>query len=100
MPQVDGARGKLDDQVTTGADGRAEIEVPPGIATTLYVNPVQRGANASAHRDLEAFTAGEQRELVIELGTQEDAHFFARVTSHETHAPIAGADIGAVRPRS
>jgi len=93
VPQLEGARGKLGDRVTTGADGRAEIELPPGIATMLQVNPAAHFANASERRDLEAFSAGEQRELVIELATREDAHFYARVTSRETHAPIAGAEI-------
>ncbi len=91
IPQASGAQGKLNEIVTTGADGRAEFVLGPGIATDLSVYPKRPGANASATRTLAPLAPGERREVVLELATQEDARFFGRVIARETRKPVPGA---------
>jgi hypothetical protein len=99
VPVGTGTHGRLNEKLTTGSDGRVEYELPAGVPTRLSSYPEKRGANATARREIEPLAAGEQREIVVELATQEDAHFFARVLSRETHTPIAGAEIqGGPRP--
>ncbi len=93
VPVGTGTHGQLNELLTTGGDGRVEYELPAGVPTRLSSYPEKHGANASAQREIEPLSAGERREIVVELATREDAHFFARVLSRETHAPIAAAEI-------
>ncbi len=93
IPQASGAQGKLNEIVTTGADGRAEFVLAAGIATQLSAYPKQRGGNAAARRELAALAPGETREIVLELLTTNDARFCLRVLSRETRQPIAAAEV-------
>ena len=81
--------------VDSGADGRVEHEVPPGKPLHVDVHPKVFGANASASREVEALAAGESREIAIELATQTDSRFCARVLARETKLPVAAADVRA-----
>ena len=93
IPQASGAQGKLNEIVSTGADGRAEFVLAAGIATQLSVYPKQRGGNAAGRRELAAFAPGETREIVLELLTTNDAHLCLRVLAHESKQPIAAAEV-------
>jgi len=93
IPVGTGTHGRLNEMLTTGGDGRVEYELPPGVPTRLSSFPEERGANAPSRREIEPLAAGERRELVIQLATLEDAHFYARVIARETKQPIAAADV-------
>ena len=93
IPEGTGVHGKLGEILMTGADGRVEFEVPPATALHLTANSRKFGANAYGTREIEPLKAGEQREVVLELATQDDARFCGRVISRETKQPIAAAEV-------
>jgi hypothetical protein len=89
VPVGKGLHGRLGELLTTDAAGRVEYELAAGVPATLSVHPEKHGANAFARQDIPALAAGERREVVLELGTSEDAHCFLRVLAHESHLPAA-----------
>jgi len=93
IPNGTGSHGTLGEMLATGADGRVEYEVPAATALHLSSNPRKFGANAHGSREIEALAVGEQREVVIEIPTQDDARFCGRVISRETKQPIAAAEV-------
>ncbi|HEX6883466.1 MAG TPA: carboxypeptidase-like regulatory domain-containing protein [Planctomycetota bacterium] len=93
---VQGSRGSLDASPLTDAAGRAELEVPAGVELRLTA----RGADENVGRvevEVEPLARGERRELVLEVPTGNDLHFFVRVLAHEDRAPIAGAQVELLR---
>lgn len=91
------ARDEL--RATTDWRGRAEIELPSGVASTVRVDgPTQavwdpEQAFGSAESELGALARGERREVVLSIPHGFDQVFWLRVVD-ETSAPIAGARIG------
>ena len=93
IPEGNGAHGKLGELLVTGADGRVEYEVVPALALHLTTNSQAFGASAYGQREIEPLAPGETREVVLELATQDDAHFHARVIARETKQPIGVAEV-------
>jgi hypothetical protein len=92
IPEGTGPHGRLGELLVTGSDGRVEYEIQSGTAAKLAsYSPI--GANANGSRDIAALAPGERREVVLELATQDDAHFFGRVTAHDSKQPIAAAEV-------
>lgn len=83
-----GARGVLGNSLATDSSGRVEFEVQPGIATELNVGSLGAGTSME-RRKLDAFAAGEKRELDVLLATRDDARVCVRVLERESRTPLA-----------
>jgi protocatechuate 3,4-dioxygenase beta subunit len=93
---IEGSTGTLDESPITGADGRAEFELPTGIELSLNA----RGEDDTVGSNGESIApllAGEQRELTIELPSGNDLRYFGRVLSREDKRPVVGAKVTLVR---
>ncbi len=97
--EVDRTTGTLGEIVWTDADGRAAFDVEPGTDFRLAV----RGGDTVARNAtsiVPALTAGETRDVVVELEFDPDLVFFGRVLDGASRAPIAGASISGEEGRA
>jgi hypothetical protein len=89
---VDGSKGTLRTAPITAADGRAEFELPVGVALSLSAHGEDEDVG-NASREIPPLKPGEHRELTLELPTGDDLHYFGRVLAREDKRPIAGASV-------
>ena len=87
---VAGSHAARDEVPLTDADGRAEFELEPGVA---YRVGALRQVTQDVGTDVAALTAGEVREIVLELATEPDLVLFARVLDGESGAPLSDAAV-------
>jgi hypothetical protein len=85
-----GTRGKFGDALATGAEGRVEFELNAGVASHLWVSDWRTVDRPNQDGSIAALSAGERRELVVELDVL-PGRFYGRVVARETQRPIAGA---------
>lgn len=88
---AEGERGRLNELVTTSAEGVAEFDLQPEQALRvrlegedLYVGTIEV--------TIEPLTAGEQRELSVEVPTGPDLHFVGRLVD-EADEPVRDARV-------
>lgn len=92
IPDAQGTRGKAFESIKSGADGRVEIEVPPGVE--VRVNASGRDIEAgSADTIVPALVPAEVREIVLGLPTEDDLPFWMKLVEERTLAPIPWASI-------
>ena len=82
-----GTRGKPFESIRTGADGRVEIETPPGVEVRLNASGREIEAGF-AEAIVPALAAGEQREIALELPTADDLPFWMKLVEEKTLVPI------------
>lgn len=92
MPKGTGTQGQLGDSLATGPDGRVEFELPANTTSHLWVWDWMNGARPAQDGSISAMSAGERRELVIELNAPPE-NFCGRVIAREERTPIAGASV-------
>jgi carboxypeptidase family protein len=93
---VDGTTGTLDSSPLSGADGRAEFELPSGVELRLMASGEEENVGR-ATLEIPALTPGERREITVELPTRDDVLYFGRVLAREDRSPVSGAGIRLVR---
>jgi hypothetical protein len=82
-----GSRAANNRSKVTDEEGRAELEVAPGVALKVQVI----GSRMQfLERELDAPAAGESVELVFELRTREDIRLFGQLVDDESGAPLVG----------
>src|SRR5262245_25350549 len=89
---VEGAKGTLQTSPLTDADGRAEFELPSGIALRISAQGEDEDVGR-ARTEIQALEPGERRELTLEVPTGNDRHFFLEVLAREDKVPITGASV-------
>ena len=80
----------------TGADGIADLEVPPGVELRVWVS-CESESSSETCLDIAPLAEGEAREMDVELLPPNDARVVGRVVDYLTKAPIAGASVRLVR---
>ncbi len=86
------ARGKPFESITSRADGRVEIEMPPGVESR--VNASGREIDAGfADTVVPALAVGEVREIVLRLPTENDLPFWMKLVEEGTLVPIPWASV-------
>lgn len=83
--------GKPGEALTTGADGRVEVEASPGTALRLLV--YGDGEHGQASSRLESLEAGHTYEVELALPSGLDLPFWLKVVDIDTGSAIAGATI-------
>ncbi len=92
LQDVPGTSGKLQQVLTTEEQGRVEFEAP--CETGLVLSAYGRDGSAGWTRsEVLPLSAGEVREISLELPTGNDLPFFGRVIDLQTRAPIPGARV-------
>lgn len=87
---VGAARGSVDDWPVTDEHGLAELDVPA--ETLLIVDGLSEAGRAGTlSTQVAGLASGERRELVLELPTGDDMHFFGRLLAREGRAPVVAA---------
>ena len=94
---VEGVRTRSGKREETSGEGVAELIAPASQGYTLRVDG--RREAESLTLDIPELVAGEQRELDVELRTEDDLHFFGAVVADSDGLPIAGAEVLALLPR-
>ncbi len=90
--ELDAAQGGLvSSQVKTDPEGFASLSIPAGESRTVRVGGF--GPQRVELLEIEPLEAGEERELRVELQTQEDLELTRRVVLAETGEPVVGAAI-------
>jgi hypothetical protein len=74
----------------TDENGRAELEVPPGIDLTVGAHGREMECEAR-FMEVPSLRRGERRELLVELGRGDDLQLFGRVIDAVESKPIRGA---------
>jgi len=89
---VSESRGSLGTSPLTDAEGRAEFDVPAGVELRLTAQGADEHVGR-AEAEVEPLARGERRELVLEIPSGNDLHFFVQVLAREDRTPIAGAHV-------
>ena len=90
---VDGTKGSARTSPITEREGRVEFELPPGTAYQIWARGEDGQSGDAGEVEVQALRPGEKREVVIELKTGDDLHYFGRLLAREGRAPSAGARI-------
>ena len=77
---------------TTRANGQANFSLPPGRPLRLSVRGESVGMENSSV-ELPAFSAGEQRNLTVQLGHVQSGSWGGRLLDISDGAPVAGAEV-------
>jgi hypothetical protein len=94
-----GRRGKPFESITTGVDGRVEIEMPLGVASHLDADGWSLGAGPQ-RASLPALAAGDVHDVTLRLPVGDDLPFWLQILAEETHVGIAGAIVEVERERT
>jgi hypothetical protein len=90
---VKGTKGDAHSGPITAAEGLVEFELPPATEFQLRAHGEDGKSGRANDIDVPGLRAGERRELVIELGTGNDQHYFGRLLAREDRGPIAGGRV-------
>ena len=92
LADIEGSVGDFDHRPVTGADGRVELVLDPGIEYLVRAlgDPIQDG---SASADVASMHPGETRTLTIEIPSLVDSRVFGQVVAYEGGAPVEGAQV-------
>lgn len=90
IEDVGSSRGGIDRAPITGADGRVEFDLPSNTPIRISTKRAS-GDGASASYDVPALEAGEERNFIVGLRTDEELRFCGIVLAREDRRPIAGA---------
>lgn len=81
MRTAEGTRGKPDEVILTGSDGRVEIEMLAGVESRVSASHPDSGSDAV---DVAALVVGETRDVVLRLPTVPDLPFWMRIVDEAT----------------
>ncbi len=87
------SRGKLGDELVTGADGRVDFEVTPGLVLRLNADDPAHFVSQEGLEEIPALAVGETREVTLTHDAGEHAHYCGIVVAREDGTPVALAQV-------